>query len=176
MKKILLNGVDGNFGGKSAGILLEKYPHEDLIFTAPREKALEKYKEMGIETRVADFNNAETLVETFKGADTVVLISMPFVGPKRRAAHKTAIDAAVRAGVKKLVYTSIVGAGEKDINTYEVNDHVWTENYIKEHFAFVPAGTYIKWDDKTVLLPWPELCAQIPERVEHEMRKIVLSE
>ena len=58
MKKILLNGVDGNFGGKSAGILLEKYPHEDLIFTAPREKALKKYKEMGIETRVADFNNA----------------------------------------------------------------------------------------------------------------------
>ena len=50
------------------------------------------------------------------------------------------------------------------------------ENYIKEHFAFVPAGTYIKWDDKTVLLPWPELCAQIPERVEHEMRKIVVSE
>ena len=47
MKKILLNGVDGNFGGKSAGILLEKYPHEDLIFTAPREKALKKYKEMG---------------------------------------------------------------------------------------------------------------------------------
>lgn len=72
----LLNGVDGNFGGKSAGILLEKYPHEDLIFTAPRENALKKYKEMGIETRVADFNNAETLVETFKGADTVVLISM----------------------------------------------------------------------------------------------------
>lgn len=145
MKKILLNGVDGNFGGKSAGILLEKYPHEDLIFTAPREKALEKYKEMGIETRVADFNNAETLVETFKGADTVVLISMPFVGPKRRAAHKTAIDAAVRAGVKKLVYTSIVGAGEKDINTYEVNDHVWTENYIKEqpiHYLILRDSQY----------------------------------
>ena len=145
MKKLLLNGVDGNFGGKSAGILLEKYPHEDLIFTAPREKALEKYKEMGIETRVADFNNAETLVETFKGADTVVLISMPFVGPKRRAAHKTAIDAAVRAGVKKLVYTSIVGAGEKDINTYEVNDHVWTENYIKEqpiHYLILRDSQY----------------------------------
>lgn len=145
MKKILLNGIDGNFGGKSAGILLEKYPHEDLIFTAPREKALEKYKEMGIETRVADFNNAETLVETFKGAETVVLISMPFVGPKRRAAHKTAIDAAVSAGVKKLVYTSIVGAGEKDIDTYEVNDHVWTENYIKEqpiHYLIIRDSQY----------------------------------
>ena len=63
MKKILLNGVDGNFGGKSAGILLEKYLHEDLIFTAPREKALKKYKEMGIETRGADFYNAETYIK-----------------------------------------------------------------------------------------------------------------
>ena len=58
MKKILLNGVDGNFGSRSARILLERYPHEDLIFTAPTEKGLEKYAQMGIETRIADFNNA----------------------------------------------------------------------------------------------------------------------
>ena len=50
------------------------------------------------------------------------------------------------------------------------------ENYIKEHFSFVPAGTYTKWDDKSVLLPWAKLCAKIPERVEQEMRKIVVSE
>lgn len=31
MKKILLNGVDGNFGQKAAKVLLEKWPHEDLI-------------------------------------------------------------------------------------------------------------------------------------------------
>ena len=107
MKKILLNGVDGNFGSRSARVLLEKYPHEALIFTAPTKNGLEKYQAMGIETRIADFNNAEKLTEAFKDADTVILISMPFVGPKRRAAHKIAIDAAVAAGVNKLVYTSI---------------------------------------------------------------------
>ena len=123
MKKILLNGVDGNFGSRSARVLLEKYPHEALIFTAPTKNGLEKYQAMGIETRIADFNNAEKLTEAFKDADTVILISMPFVGPKRRAAHKIAIDAAVAAGVNKLVYTSIVGAGHEDINAYEVNDH-----------------------------------------------------
>ena len=93
MKKILLNGVDGNFGSRSARVLLEKYPHEALIFTAPTKNGLEKYQAMGIETRIADFNNAEKLTEAFKDADTVILISMPFVGPKRRAAHKIAIDA-----------------------------------------------------------------------------------
>ena len=144
MKKILLNGVDGNFGSRAAAVLLDKYPHEDLIFTAPTEKGLEKYKAMGIETRIADFND-ENLSDAFTGADTMVLISMPFVGPKRRAAQKTALDAAVKAGVKRLVYTSIVGAGEKDIDTYEVNDHVWFEAYVKEqpiHYLFLRDSQY----------------------------------
>lgn len=87
---------------------------------------------MGIETRIVDFNNAEKLTEVFKDVDPVILISMPFVGPKRRETHKIAIDAAVAAGVNKLVYTSIVGARHEDINAYEVNDHVWTERYIKK--------------------------------------------
>lgn len=145
MKKILLNGVDGNFGGKAAEVLLKRYPHEDLIFTAPTEKGLIKYREMGIDTRIADFHDSDKLAETFKDSDTVILISMPFVGPKRRSAHKTAIDAAVSAGVRKLIYTSIVGAGHKDIDTYEVNDHVWTEAYIKEqpiHYLILRDSQY----------------------------------
>ena len=145
MKKILLNGVDGNFGGKAAEILLARWPHEDLIFTAPTETGLEKYKDLGVELRIADFNDEESLVKAFTGADTMVLISMPFVGPKRRAAQKKALDAAVKAGVKKLVYTSIVGAGEKDIDTYEVNDHIWFEAYVKQqpiHYLFLRDSQY----------------------------------
>jgi NAD(P)H dehydrogenase (quinone) len=145
MKKILLNGVDGNFGGKAAEVLLAKYPHEDLVFAAPTEKGLKKYADMGIETRIADFNDKAKLADAFAGVDTVVLISMPFVGPRRREAHKTAVDAAVAAKVNRLVYTSIVGAGEKDIDTYEVNDHVWTEAYIKEqpiHYLFLRDSQY----------------------------------
>ena len=145
MKKILLNGVDGNFGGKAAAILLDRWPHGDLIFTAPTENGLEKYRGLGVELRLADFNDEEGLVRAFSGADTMVLISMPFVGPKRRAAQKKALDAAVRAGVNKLVYTSIVGAGEKDIDTYEVNDHVWFEAYVKQqpiHYLFLRDSQY----------------------------------
>lgn len=144
MKKILLNGVDGNFGARAAKVLLEKWPHEDLILTAPTEKGLEAYQNLGVETRVADFNS-EDLSKAFEGADTMILISMPFVGPKRRAAQKKALDAAVKAGVNRLVYTSIVGAGEKDIDTYEVNDHVWFEAYVKEqpiHYLFMRDSQY----------------------------------
>lgn len=145
MEKILLNGVDGNFGQKAAKVLLEKWPHEDLIFTAPTEKGLEMYKDVDVEKRIADFNDDQGLVKAFEGVDTMILISMPFVGPKRRAAQKTALDAAVKAKVNRVVYTSIVGAGEKDIDTYEVNDHVWFEAYVKQqpiHYLFLRDSQY----------------------------------
>jgi NAD(P)H dehydrogenase (quinone) len=145
MKKILLNGVDGNFGSVAAQVLLDRYPHTDLIFTAPTEKGLKKYSDMGIETRIANFNSPEDLIKTFSGADTIVLISMPFVGGKRRAAHKSAIDAAVKAGVDRIIYTSIVGAGTEGIDAYEVNDHVWTEAYIKSqpiHYLIMRKSQY----------------------------------
>ncbi len=145
MKKILLSGVDGNFGHKCAEALLAKWPKEDLIFTAPNSKGLEKYQALGVTCRLADFNNPTNLVEAFKGADTVILISMPFVGPRRRKAHQSAIDAMKIAKVNRVIYTSIVGAGHQDIDTYEVNDHIFTEAYIKDsglHYLFMRDSQY----------------------------------
>lgn len=111
----------------------------------PTEKGLKAYDGRGVELRIADFNDETGSVEAFKGADTMILISMPFVGPRRRKVQKAAIDAAVKAGVNRLVYTSIVGAGEKDIDPYEVNDHVYTEAYIKSvgiHHLFMRDSQY----------------------------------
>ena len=65
-KTILLNGVDGNFGHKCAETLLANYDHSLLIFTAPTEKGLEPFKGLGVDTRVADFNNPDTLAKAFK--------------------------------------------------------------------------------------------------------------
>lgn len=131
MGKILLNGVAGNLGSKAAEVLLERYPHEDLIFASSTEEKLAPYAALGIKTRIANYNDPDSLTHAFEGADTVIIVSVPFVGPKRRDAHKNAIDAAVTAGAKRIVYTSVVGAGDETIDTYEVNDHVWTEEYIR---------------------------------------------
>ncbi len=68
---------------------------------------------MGVETRQTNFNNADGLSEAFKGADALALISMPFVGAKRQKAHKNAIDAAKAAGVKQIIYTSLVNADDE---------------------------------------------------------------
>lgn len=47
------------------------------------------------------------------------------------------------------------------------------ERYIRQQYAFVPAGSYKTRDNRTCLLPWKELCVQIPVRVEREMRNIL---
>lgn len=145
MNKIMLCGAGGNLGGKTAEFLLEKYPHDQLIFTSPQPEKLAVYAAQGAEIRRADFNRPDTLAEAFAGADVMILISMPFVGQKRRDAHKNALDAAVKAGVRKIVYTSVVGAGDKDIDAYEVNDHIWFEKYVQTqpiHYLFLRNSQY----------------------------------
>ncbi len=49
---------------------------------------LRNMQKKGVETHVTNFNNPDGLVEAFKGADALALISMPFVGVKRQNAHK----------------------------------------------------------------------------------------
>jgi len=131
MGKILLAGVGGNLGSEAAKILLTLENKDNLVFCSSNEENLKKYAEMGIETHVVDFNYYDNLEKVFKNVDTVGLISMPFVGEKRQAAHKNAIDAAKNAGVKKIVYTSLVNAGDETNPSYEKIDHAFTENYIK---------------------------------------------
>lgn len=131
MDKYIFTGVDGNFGGKAAKIALKILDKSELIFTAPTSKGLEKYQKQGIETKITDFNDPDGLAKAFVGAKKVLLISMPFVGEKRRQAHKNVIDACLASGVKQIVYTSLVNASDPTNPSIEKLDHAWTESYIE---------------------------------------------
>lgn len=130
MAKIIVTGVDGNFGGFVARNITGLTGKENLIFTCPFDKGLEQFREAGFDARIANFNHREDLEKSFAGGDVMLLISSPFVGPKRRQAHKNAIDAALAAGVKKVVYTSLVNARDPENPSVEKKDHAYTEEYI----------------------------------------------
>ncbi|AWB46547.1 NmrA family transcriptional regulator [Paenibacillus sp. CAA11] len=132
MGKVIITGVGGNFGAYTARSIMHKMNKEDLIFTSANRAALQIYAEEGVMTRFADFNDAKQLPEAFAGGETLLLISLPFVGPKRRQLHKHAIDGAKAAGVKKIIYVSVVGAGDPENKSLVKIDHEYTENYIKE--------------------------------------------
>ncbi|SEF74833.1 NmrA family NAD(P)-binding protein [Lachnospira multipara] len=131
MGKLLLTGVDGNLGGEAARVLLTLTDKSNIILTGYNPEVLKTYSDQGIETRVADFNNIEGLKEAFSGAERLALISMPFVGAKRQAAHKNAIDAAKAVGVKQIIYTSLVNAADETNPSVEKKDHIYTEKYIQ---------------------------------------------
>lgn len=132
MGKLLLTGVDGNLGGFAAEELLKLEPKENLTFCGYNPDSLKKYADMGIETHVTNFNNPDGLKEAFQNAEVVALISMPFVGVKRQNAHKNCVDAAKAAGVRQIVYTSLVNADDETNPSVEKKDHIYTEKYIQE--------------------------------------------
>ena len=145
MGKLLLTGVDGNLGAEAAKILMELENKENLIFCGYNPDALKPYADIGIETRVTNFNHKEGLAEAFAGAERLALISMPFVGPKRQNAHRNAVDAAKEAGVKQIIYTSLVNADDETNPSVEKKDHIYTELYIREQgldFIFLRNSQY----------------------------------
>ena len=145
MGKLLLTGVDGNLGAEAAKILMELENKENLIFCGYNPDALKSYADIGIETRVTNFNHKEGLAEAFAGAERLALISMPFVGAKRQNAHRNAVDAAKEAGVKQIIYTSLVNADDETNPSVEKKDHIYTELYIREQgldFIFLRNSQY----------------------------------
>lgn len=145
MGKLLLTGVDGNLGAEAAKILMELENKENLIFCGYNPDALKPYADIGIETRVTNFNHKEGLAEAFAGAERLALISMPFVGAKRQNAHRNVVDAAKEAGVKQIIYTSLVNADDETNPSVEKKDHIYTELYIKEQgldFIFLRNSQY----------------------------------
>lgn len=146
MGKLIINGVDGQLGGHIAEFVLEKTKDfGNLIFTGYNMEKLDKYKKMGIEIRKVDYNDTENLPKAFEGAETMVLVSMPFIGEPRRNAHKNAVDAAKIVGIKRIIYTSYSGAGDPSNQALVLEDHNFTEDYIKESglkYRFVRDSNY----------------------------------
>ncbi|QDR73664.1 NmrA family transcriptional regulator (plasmid) [Limosilactobacillus reuteri] len=131
MRKIVLNGVDGNLGHEVLKNVQDLIPKEELLLTSPKAENLEKYRNDGYRTAVVDFTKKDGMVEAFENADKVLLISMPFVGEKRRQAHKNVIEACVEANVKQILYTSVLSSANPLNPSVENVDHGYTEALIQ---------------------------------------------
>ena len=82
----------------------------------------------GVEIRVADYTQPDTLSAAFKGIDRLLLISSSTMGD-RTDQHKNVIDAANDAGVGLLAYTSLLHAETSPLGIGE--EHRQTEALLK---------------------------------------------
>jgi NAD(P)H dehydrogenase (quinone) len=123
--KIGVTGATGQLG-KLVVEQLKKKVGEDCIVALVRNP--EKAKDLGVETRSFDYNKPEGLTEQLKGIDRLLLISANEIGQRSRQ-HKNVINAAKDAGVKWLVYTSLLHADSTTLNL--AGEHLETEEFLK---------------------------------------------
>lgn len=74
----------------------------------------QKASDLGVTVRAFDYDKPETLAAALKGVTRLLLISGSEVG-KREAQHKAIIAAAKQAGVRSIVYTSLLHADTSQI-------------------------------------------------------------
>ncbi len=87
-----------------------------------------KAADLGIAIRQADYAAPDSLTAALQGIDTLLLISSSEIG-QRTAQHRHVIDAAKAAGVKRIVYTSLLHADSSPLSL--AAEHVETERLLK---------------------------------------------
>ncbi len=129
MAKIIVSGASGQFGHAAASQLLDM--GEEVIALSRNVDKIADLAERGADVRAADFDSPDGLEEAMAGGDKLLLISTTLVGQRARQ-HGNAIDAAKKAGVKHIVYTSLLGVRRPGNPSVEGFDHIATEELLEQ--------------------------------------------
>jgi NAD(P)H dehydrogenase (quinone) len=141
----VITGASGHLGRIVIDQLLTAgTPPAEIVATGRDVHKLADLAQKGVTVRRADFADPITLDDAFVGADAMLLVSTTTVGERFDNARK-AIDAAIRAGVSQIVYTSIVNASTAQMTL--ADEHRRTENYLRgsgSAFVILRNGWYLE--------------------------------
>lgn len=124
--KIGITGATGQLGRLVVGQMKNKVNKDQLVALV---RSPEKAADLQIEARAFDYTQPQQLEQGLKGIDKLLLISGSEVG-QRAAQHRNIIEAAKAAGVKEIVYTSLLHADTSTLSL--APEHVETEQMLKE--------------------------------------------
>ncbi len=129
--KTLITGSTGYLGSATIEYLLNKVSPSEITALARNEEKAKSLINKGVDVRIGNYDDYESLVKAFQGIDKLLLISASEMG-NRAAQHINAINAAKEAGVKHIVYTSFIRQKD-DPNSalwFIAKDHVETEEHL----------------------------------------------
>ena len=108
--KIGVSGASGHLGRAVVSELLRRPGGHKVVVAITRTPETVAAPAQGL---FGDYDRPETLAEAYAGLDRLLII--PALEPGKRAAQNVAaIDAAVRAGVKHIVFMSTAGARQEE--------------------------------------------------------------
>ncbi len=124
---IAVTGASGRLGSRIIDALrAADHPEAQSPPIVALTRANDSVTRTGVEVREADYAQPEAMSRALAGVNTLVLISAPVkTGVDRVQLHRNAIQAAQDAGVRCVLYTSVIGNGDEAgtwyAETQEVN-------------------------------------------------------
>ena len=157
MTSILVTGATGHLGRLAIDALLDRgvAPGDIAALVRDESKAAD-LAARGIDVRVGSFDDPASLDAALSGIDRLLFISGSEVG-HRVAQHQNVVDAAARAGVELVAYTSIVRADTSPLGL--ADEHRATEKALADSglpHALLRNAWYIE-----------NYTAQAPQQLEH---------
>jgi NAD(P)H dehydrogenase (quinone) len=131
---ILVTGATGNLGKATINSLLNKGTAvNDITALVRDETKAAEFKSKGIQVKVGDYADFESLKSAFQGVDKLLLISSSSDIAHRFEQHKNVINAARETGVGHIIYTSFDMKNlQQSIMGEEVQYHAYTADYLKQ--------------------------------------------
>lgn len=133
---IVVTGATGALNGATVDHLLERLPASEIAVAVRDPAKAGRFAEHGIDVRRGDYADPAALRGAFAGADQLLLVSSNDPGADAVGLHRVAIEAAVAAGVGRILYTSHQGAAP-DTPFRPGRDHCATEQLL--------AGSGVAW-------------------------------
>src|SRR5258708_36827490 len=109
--KIGVSGASGHLGRATVAELVQRSGGHEVVAISRRAETITA----PAQGRFGDYNRPESLAEAYASLDRLLII--PTVDPepgKRGVQNVAAIDAAVKAGVKHIVFMSAAGARQEE--------------------------------------------------------------
>ena len=127
--KIAVTAASGKLGSAIVEATVNLTSKDQVVALA---RTPERALGLGVEVRAGDYEDAEQLEQSLQGVDVVLLVSGMDDPDKRIGQHRNVIEAAKKAGVRKIVYTSVQGAEENTAFSPVIQSNRQTEQDVRE--------------------------------------------
>jgi len=107
---IVVTGATGALNGATVDHLLDHVPASEVAVAVRDPGKARRFADRGVAVRQAGYSDPAAMAAAFAGADQLLLVSSNDPGADAVSLHGAAIDAAVSAGVGRILYTSHQGA------------------------------------------------------------------
>lgn len=108
---IIVTGATGTLNGATVEHLLKRVPPARIGVSVRDPERAKHLADRGIRVRQGSYDQPAALRHSFADAEQVLLVSSSDATADVVAQHRTAIDAAVAAGARRILYTSAHGTG-----------------------------------------------------------------